>query len=176
MLLPLVAYFVWCKVFVLARLPCMYESATFWVTVVATLVAVASLLCSLVALVIARRVAEHERTVWTQRMWFDLFDAAEDFRLLLEIFQVKYDKVLATREFESDAHGLTSASRRMLRFASVFPKNPTIDALFTCVGKWKLAGDNFFSKKMAADYDDAIEELRQRARVPAEVVHNNKMR
>ena len=59
---------VWCKLSALARLPCMYVSATFWVTVVGTLVAVASLVGSLVALAIAKstltlakQVAEHEQ-------------------------------------------------------------------------------------------------------------------
>lgn len=167
---------VWCKLSALARLPCMYESAAFWLTVVGTLVAVASLVGSLVALAIAKstltlakQVAEHEQRDWMQRKWFDLFDAAENFRTLLERFQVKYDRKLATTECENDAHELTLAARRTLRFASVFPQNPTVDAFFSCVNKWNLE-ENLFSKKMAADYDHAIEGFRQQAKVPAEVI------
>ena len=99
---------VWCKLSALARLPCMYESATFWLTVVGTLVAVASPVGSLVALAIAKstltlakQVAEYEQRDWMQRKWFDLFDAAENFRTLLERFQVKYDRKLATTECEN---------------------------------------------------------------------------
>jgi hypothetical protein len=154
----------------------MYESATLWLTVVGTIVAVASLVGSLVALAIAKstlelakQVAEHEQRDWTQRKWFDLFDAAENFRTLLERFQVKYQSKLTTTEFVDDAHELTFAARRALRFASVFPQNPTVNAFFACVNKWNLE-ENFFSKEVAADYDDAIEGFRQEARVPAEVI------
>src|ERR1700682_5897966 len=112
----------------------MYESATFWLTVVGTVVAIASLAGSLVALaiakstlILAKQVAEHEQRDWMQRKWFDLFAAGENFRTLLERFQVKYDRKLATKEFEDDAHELTFAARRTLRFASVFPQNPSID-------------------------------------------------
>jgi hypothetical protein len=123
----------------------MYESATFWLTVVGTVVAVASLVGSLVALAVAKstltlakQVAEHEQRDWTQRKWFDLYDTAEIFRTLLEKFQVKYDRKLDTKEFENDAHELTFAARRMIRFACVFPQNPTVNALFRCVNKWNL--------------------------------------
>jgi hypothetical protein len=166
----------WCELSYLVRLPAMYESATFWLTVVGTVVAIASLVGSLVALAIAKstlalakQVAEHEQADWMQRKWFDLFDAAENFRALLERFQVRYDRKLNTKEFENDAHELTFAARRTIRFASVFPQNPTVNAFFSCINKWNLA-ENLFSKEMAGDYDDAIEGFRQQARVPAEVI------
>ena len=98
----------------------MYESATFWLTVVGTVVAIASLVALAIAkstLTLAKQVAEHEQRDWMQRKWFDLYDAAENFRTLLERFQVRYDRNLATKEFEDDAHELTFAARRMIRFA-----------------------------------------------------------
>lgn len=160
-----------------------YESATFWVTVtslaVAVIVSVVSLYLSKVSVRIAenslkltKELAERDLRDWTQRKWFDLYDAAEIFRTLLERFQVKYDKKLATIDFEDDAHELVFAARRMIRFGCVFPQNPTVNALFSCVNKWNLE-ENFFSKEMASDYDDAIEDLRQQAKVPAEVIQKH---
>jgi hypothetical protein len=157
-----------------------YESANFWVAVaslaVAVIVSVVSLYLSKASVRISKsslklteELAERDLRDWTQRKWFDLYDASEIFRTLLERFQVKYDRKLATKEFESDAHELTFAARRMIRFACVFPQNTTVNALFSCVSKWNLE-ENLFSKQMAADYDDAIEELRQQAKVPAEVI------
>ncbi len=157
-----------------------YDSANFWVAVaslaVAVIVSVVSLYLSKVSvrisessLNLAKELAERDLRDWTQRKWFDLFDAAENFRTLLERFQVKYKGRLATKEFEDDAHELVFAARRMLRFASVFPQNPTLDAFFSCIKKWNFE-ENLFSKEMAADYDDAIEGFRQQARVPAEVI------
>ncbi|MGB8494460.1 MAG: hypothetical protein WCE53_08695 [Candidatus Acidiferrum sp.] len=104
-----------------------YESATFWVTVtslaVAVIVSVVSLYLSKVSVRIAenslkltKELAERDLRDWTQRKWFDLYDAAEIFRTLLERFQVKYDKQLATKDFEDDAHELVFAARRMIRF------------------------------------------------------------
>jgi hypothetical protein len=149
-----------------------YETATFWATVVGTIVAVASLVGSLVALAIAKssltlakQVAEQEQRDWKQRKWFDLYAAAENFRTLLERFQTIYDKPLPTLEFEKDANDLIFASRKTLLYASVFPQNPTVDAFFKCIQKWKL-DENRFSKKMLAEYIDAIEGFRQEARVP----------
>ncbi len=157
-----------------------YESASFWVSVVSLAVAVivsavslylskASVRIAENSLKLTKELAERDLRDWTQRKWFDVYDAAEIFRTLLEKFQVKYDSKLATREFESDAHDLTFAARRMIRFACVFPQNPTINALFSCVNKWNLE-ENLFSKEMTAEYDDAIERLRQQAKVPAEVI------
>jgi hypothetical protein len=157
-----------------------YESGSFWVAVASLVIAVAvsavSLILSWVSLSISKsslnltkELAESDLRDWTQRKWFDLFDAAENFRTHLERFQVKYDRKLATKEFEDDAHELAFAGRRIIRFASVFPKNATVDAFFGCVNKWNLE-ENLFSKAMAADYDEAIEGFRQYARVPAEVI------
>src|SRR5258708_319939 len=157
-----------------------YESYAFWVTVaslaVAVIVSAASLYLAWVSVRISqsslnltKEIAERDQRDWTQRKWFDLFDAAEDFHTLLERFQVKYEKRLTTNEFENDVHELTFAARRTLRFASVFPQNPTVDAFFTCVRKWNLE-KNLFSKEMRADYANAIEGFRQEATVPAEVI------
>jgi hypothetical protein len=157
-----------------------YESANFWVALaslaVAVIVSVVSLYLSKVSVGISesslnltKELAERDLRDWTQRKWFDLYDAAETFRTLLERFQVKYERRLATKEFEDDAHELTFAARRTIRFACVFPQNPALNAFFSCVNKWNLE-ENLFSKEMAADYDDAIEGFRQQARVPAEVI------
>jgi hypothetical protein len=116
-----------------------------------------------------KELAERDLRDWTQRKWFDLYQAAEHFRTLLERFQAKYDKRLSTKEFEADAHELTLAGRQTLQFASVFPQNPTIDAFFACINKWDL-DKNLFSKEMFTDYADAIEGFRQKALVPPAVI------
>jgi hypothetical protein len=157
-----------------------YGSANFWVAVaslaVAVIVSVVSLYLSKTSvrlseasLKLTKELAERDLRDWTQRKWLDLYVAAENFRTLLERFQAEYDQPLKTLEFEKDAHDLNFAVRATLPHASVFPQNPTIDAYFDCIRKWKL-DENLFSKEMAADYDDAIEGFRQQARVPADVI------
>jgi hypothetical protein len=157
-----------------------YESANFVVALASLLVAVivsgASLYLAKVSVNISqnsldlmKNLAERDHRDWTQRKWFDLYDAAEIFRTLLERFQVKYNEQLATKDFENDAHELTFAARRMIRFACVFPQNSTVGALFSCVNKWNLQ-ESLFSKQMATDYDDVIEGLRQKALVPQAVI------
>lgn len=160
-----------------------YESASFWIAVaslvVAVIVSVVSLYLSKVSvhisessLKLTKELAERELRDWTQRKWFDLYAAAEKFRTLLERFQTIYDKPLATKEFERDAHDLTFAMRDTLVLASVFPQNPTIDAYFNCIRKWKM-DEHLFSKSMLEEFCDAIEGFRQEARVPALIVNKN---
>jgi|SRR5580704_1982318 hypothetical protein len=157
-----------------------YESASFWVALASLALAIgvsaisiylaqASVRIAQNSLDLTKELAARDLRDWTQRKWFDLYDAAEEFRTLLERFNVKYDRKLATKEFEDDAHELAFVSRRMIRFGGVFPENPTVNALFDCVRKWNL-GENLFSKEMAGEYDDAIEGLRQQAQVPIEVL------
>jgi hypothetical protein len=157
-----------------------YEHANFWVAVASLVVAVivsgvslylsrASVRIAESSLALATDLAERDLRDWTQRKWFDLYVAAERFRTLLERFQVVYHGPLKTPEFEKDTHELNFAIRATIPYASVFPENPTIDAYFACIKKWKL-DENLFSKEMAADYDDAIEGFRQKARVPADVI------
>jgi hypothetical protein len=159
-----------------------YEHANFWVAVaslgVAVIVSIVSLYLSKASVRISqnsldltKELAERDLRDWMQRKWFDLYDAAEVFRTLLDKLQVKYDKELKTIEFENEVNELTFAARRMIRFACVFPQNPTVNALFSCVNKWNLA-ENLFSKEMAAAYDDAIEALRQQAKVPSEIIQS----
>lgn len=149
-----------------------YEAGNFWVAIAALVVAVASLVAAIVSLLlaktavrIARDVADRDLRNWWHQKWFDLYEAAENFCTLLERFQTKYDRLLDTREFVDDANDLTFAIRRVLPFASVFPVNPTVNAFFACVRKWKL-DENLLSKEMLKDYGNAVEGLRQEARVP----------
>ena len=142
------------------------------VSIVSLYLSKASVRISQNSLDLTKELAERDLRDWTQRKWFDLYDSAEIFRTLLEKLQVKYNKPLATTEFENEVHELTFAARRMLRVACVFPQNPTVNALFACVNKWNLA-ENLFSKEMAAEYDDAIEGLRQQAKVSAEIIQKS---
>jgi hypothetical protein len=157
-----------------------YESGNFWVAVASLVVAVivsgvslglswVSVRISKSSLNLTKELAERELRDWTQRKWFDLYVAAEHFRTLLERFQTIYDRPLPTLEFEKDANDLTFAIRETLPYATVFPQNPTIEAFFNCIRKWKL-DENLFSKEMLAEYIDAIEGFRQEARVQAVVI------
>jgi hypothetical protein len=153
-----------------------YESGTFWVPIAALGVSAASFAAAVVALFLAKssltqaqQVADRDLRNWTQRKWFDLYEAAEKFCLLLEQFQAKYDQHLETKEFIDDVNALTFAARRTLPFASVFPQNPTVDAFFACINKWKL-DENLFSKKMLEEYQDAIEGFRQKSLVHGSVI------
>jgi hypothetical protein len=157
-----------------------YEAAGFWVTlaslVVAVVVSVASLYLSKASVRIAENslklsaeVAEREHRDWRQRKWFELYLAAENFATMLERLQTVYDRPLATEEFETDANNLTFAARQLIPYGAVLGKNPATNALFNCIGKWKLTGENLFSKQMLAEYEDAIEGLRQEALVRSPV-------
>jgi endonuclease/exonuclease/phosphatase (EEP) superfamily protein YafD len=157
-----------------------YESGNFWAAIAALAISVASLVAAIVSLVLARnalvqaqQVADRDLRNWTQQKWFDLYEAAEKFCLLLEQFQAKYNQRLTTKEFVDDMNALTFAGRRTLPFASVFPQNTTIDAFFDCINKWPLV-ENVFSKEMLKDYADAIEGFRLQARVAGEVVITSK--
>ena len=158
-----------------------YEAAGFWVTlaslVVAVVVSVASLYLSRASLQIAKNslklseeVAEREHRDWRQRKWFDLYFAAENFATLLERFQTIYDRPLATKEFEKDANDVTFAARQMVAYGAVFPRNPAVEGLFSCINKWKLTDANLFSKQMFSEYLNAIEELRQEALVHSTIL------
>jgi hypothetical protein len=83
---------------------------------------------------------------------------------MLERLQAIYDRPLATKEFETDANNLTFAARQLIPYGAVLGKNPATEALFSCIAKWKL-DENLFSKQMLAEYEDAIEGLRQEALV-----------
>lgn len=157
-----------------------YESRNFWVAIAALIITAASLIAAIIALLLAKialvqsqQVADRDLRNWTQQKWFDLYEAAEKFCLLLEQFQAKYDKRLETKEFIDDVNGLTFAARRTLPFASVFPQNPTVDAFFACIKKWKL-DENLFSKNMLEDYADAIEGFRQKSLVHEAVIGSPK--
>ena len=85
---------------------------------------------------------------------------------------------LATIDYDSsnfwvavaaDVSALTFAARRTLPFDSVLPQNPTVDAFFACINKWKL-DENLFSKRMLQEYQDAIEGFRQRSLVHEAVI------
>jgi hypothetical protein len=154
-----------------------YESAGFWVALVALIVAFVSLYLAKVgvdvaksSLTLAEDVARREQRDWVQRKWFDLYFEAVQFENRLEHFRTIYDRVLATEEFEKAANELAFSARRLLAYASVFPQNPAIDYLFACINKWPLEGENLFSKQMLEDYENAIEELRQHARVESTVL------
>lgn len=157
-----------------------YEAGGFWVSVaslvVAVTVSVVSLRLAKVSVRIAestlnltKEVSERDLRDWTQRKWYDLYVAAEDFRLLLERFQIRYDRILETREFEDAAHELNFAVRRLLARAGIFPENPTVDAFFSWIRKWKL-DENLFSKEMFEEFIDVVEGFRQKALVPEVVI------
>ncbi len=153
-----------------------YGAASFWVAVASLVVAVivsgaslylakASVRISENSFNLTKEMGERDLRDWTQRKWFDLYVAAELFATRLERFQTLYDRPLSTLEFESDFNDLTAAIRATLPYATVFPQNPTIDAFFNSIRKWKL-DENVFSKEMLEEYADAIEGFRQQAKVP----------
>jgi hypothetical protein len=158
-----------------------YEAAEFWLTfaslavavislLVATIVSIVSLNLSKASVIVgqrsldlARAVAAREHDEWAQRKWFDLYLEAERFSNLIEHFQTVFDRPLQTLEFETHANEVTFAGRDMLTHAGVFPQNAGIDAVFSCLRKWPLSPQNLLSKQMLAEYNDAIELLRQKA-------------
>ncbi len=156
-----------------------YESASLWIAVASAAIALVSLFVSVVAtriakssLVIAdssltqaKEVADRELRDWRQTKWFDLYFAISEFRDSLEHFQTQYDASdLETFNFGKDRNALMFLFRRLASMAVVFPRDPAIDALRTCIEGFSEPAESL-SKVRLAKVGDAVEGLRQKALV-----------
>lgn len=157
-----------------------HESATFWATMVATFVALASLGLSVVALRVAKssdsvaksslslaeQVAEQEQKDWKQRKWFDLYFQASEFYDHLERYQTLYqNRKLVTAQDEQDWNELMFLIRRAHSMAVVFPQTPAIDELIKATAVFGDTPLEAFSKDRLKAVFEAVQGLREKALV-----------
>lgn len=156
-----------------------YQSASLWISVASAVIALVSLFVSVVAtriakssLVIAdssltqaKEVADRELRDWRQTKWFDIYFAASEFRNSLEHFQTQYDAAsIGTVSFINDRNNLMFLFRKVASMAMVFPKNSAINALAASVEGFREPAQALSTERLAL-VDDAVEGLRQKARV-----------
>ena len=138
------------------------------------LVAIASLLLSATALLVAksslsqtRRVAERDQQDWKQQKWADMYLKANETHDALDRFRVlagSWDAVGWEREW-NDLMRLIRGAHAM---AVVFPQNEAIGCFFSSTAIFK-------DKRAVSDEDlsrvfDAVELVRQRALLPATIL------
>jgi hypothetical protein len=138
-------------------------------------IAIASLLASVAAALIARSslsqaklVADRDQKDWKQRKWFDLFFKADEAYDALDRFQTLYPSTSSpgwnTAEMQRESHDLMRTMRTVHRIAVVFPKNPVIDALFEATAAFKEMGEAT-SKERLSKVFDAVQGVREKALV-----------
>jgi hypothetical protein len=161
-----------------------YESASFWISVAVAIIAVVSLVVSLVAtrlakasvvianssLAQAKEVADRDLRNWRQMKWFDLYFAVSEFSDNLENFQKQHStRPLDPVEFGKDRNNLMFLFRRAASMAMVFPRDPAIDSLTACAKRFDDP-THLMSKDLLTVVEDAVEGLRQRALVQENVL------
>lgn len=154
-----------------------HETIAYWANLVGTVVAVASLVLSLVALSIAKsslssakQVAEQEQRDWKQRKWFDLYFQASEFYDHLDRFKNQFEHMAVANAEDAKAwNDVMFQARRVHSMALVFPKNPAIDKLFAVTAVFENRQEAFSRERLEAVLD-AVEGLRQMALVHASVL------
>jgi hypothetical protein len=157
-----------------------YESASFWVAVVPTIIALASLGISVAATRIARssllqakQVADQELRNWRQMKWFDLYFLASELSSLVEHFQALFGNMVPDGNWPIAAdqkfNDLVFQARRVASMALVFPKSPAIDGLIEAL---KPLGQRagVLSKNSLAKLADAVENVRRNSLVHAAIL------
>lgn len=121
----------------------------------------------------AKYVAARDRRDWKQRKWFDVYAKVDEAYDRLDYFQTIYPSVdspgWGSSEWEQEWAKLITALRAANRMASVFPVNPVINKLFEATAAFKDLKEAV-SKERLSKIFDAVEEIRQQARVDAAVL------
>jgi hypothetical protein len=159
-----------------------YESVTFWATLVGTVVAAASAVISIVALLVARSslslakmVAEQEQRDWKQRKWFDLYFAASEAYDVFEHFQTQYKSTDSEEEYGMDLNNLMFLFRKVGAMAVVFPKGSPIGELVSSFAVFKDRNEAFSRERLKTVFD-AVEGLREKAWIYPTVLECGRMK
>ena len=141
---------------------------------VSVVVAVASLVLSVIATLVAksslsqaRRVADRDQRDWRQRKWADMYLKADETYDALDRFHVLSDS-WDTEEQEREWNDLMRLIRGAHAMGVVFPQNPAVGAFLSATAVFKdekTVSDNRLSKVL-----DAVEQIRQRALLPATIL------
>lgn len=150
-----------------------YESASLAIAIASLLASAAATLIARSSLSQAKHVADRDQKDWKQRKWFDLYFKADEAYDALDRFQVMYPSPSApgwdTPEWQQESHDLMRIMRTVHRIAVVFPQNPEVQALFDATAVFGSA-DEYTSKDRLSKLFDAVEGIRQKARIDRTVL------
>lgn len=134
-------------------------------------IAVASLIVSIAAFVVARKTMKDAEEDWRQRKWFDLYLEADKAYNALERYQVNYKQNPVPQNLEQtrDWNNLMSQMRLVHSLAVVFPKNPATDILFSATAVFANPASAFLPERLPK-LSEALEALRQKALLKRKVV------
>jgi hypothetical protein len=158
-------------------------SITDYVGLISLLVAVASLIASIVAVMFAKRsvslaerIAQREHDEWAQRKWLDLYLEAAEALDTLDYFRAKYPKAEHSQgeKRAKDWNLMMLKLRAAGRMAFVFPKNPTVTAF---VDSCKFGdSENEVPDERCREIFEAVEGLRGKALVNPSVLGYDPLR
>jgi hypothetical protein len=142
-------------------------------------IALASLLASVAATLIAKsslsqakQVADRDERDWRQRKWADMYLKADETYDGLDRFRVLSDS-WDTEERGREWNDLMRLIRGAHAMAVVFPENPAVDAFLSCTKVFK--DQTTVSKDRLSKVFDAVELIRERARVNRRVLENDQV-
>ena len=147
--------------------PLRYELISVVVASASLVISVASVLIAKSSLTQAKDVAERDRRDWRQRKWADMYLKANETYDLLDRFQVlsgSWD----TTEWEREWSDLMRVIRTSHAMAVVFPRNPAIDSFLSATAVFGT--ERTVSKERLTEVLDSVELIRQRARLPADIL------
>lgn len=150
-----------------------YEPVSLAIAIAALLASAAATLIARSSLSQAKQVADRDQKDWKQRKWFDLYFKADEAYDALDRFQALYPSTSSpgwnTAEMQRESHDLMRTMRAVHRVAVVFPQNPVIQSLFDATAAFENM-DEATSKDRLSKVFDAVEGIRQKALVDASVL------
>ena len=143
-------------------------------------IAIASLLASIAAVLIARnglsqakQVADRDQKDWRQRKWFDLYFKSDEAYDALDKFQTLYPSTSSqdwdTNERRREYNDLMSTIRTVHRVAVVFPKDQVIQALLDATAAFANE-EEATSKERLNNIMAAVEGIRKKALIYSTVL------
>ena len=162
--------------------PSAFEWTTF-VSIASLVVAIASLIASLVSAAIANgarkdagRIAERAHDEWAQQKWFDLYfstnsayDAMEKLQADSVVQKCGIINILGGN-YPDRANEVIRLFREIQAMAMVFPKCTAIDMLCAATSGFVDDPSEMLSKQRLKNLMDAMNEIREKALVDASVL------
>jgi len=149
-----------------------FESVSLVIALASLLASVAATLIAKSSLSQAKQVADRDERDWRQRKWADMYLKADETYDGLDRFRVLSDS-WDTEEREREWNDLMRLIRGAHAMAVVFPENPAVDAFLSCTKVFK--DQTTVSKDRLSKVFDAVELIRERARVNRRVLENDQV-
>jgi hypothetical protein len=150
-----------------------YETVSLAIAIASLLASVAAVLIAKSSLSQAKQVADRDQKDWRQRKWFDLYFKADEAYDALDRFQALYPSTSSpgwnTAEMQREQHDLMRVMRTVHRIAAVFPQTPVIQGLFDATGVFANM-DEATSKDRLSKVFNAVQDIRGKALVDTSVL------